>query len=352
MASRIVQWTTGNVGRQALRSALEHPDLEVVGCYVTPEGGKAGRDVAELAGVDGTTGVLATSDVDALLALAPDAALYTPKFNDVDEMVRLLSAGVNVVATAGFVTGHCLGAETRERLTTAAVEGGVSLFGSGMNPGFANLLGVVATGICERVERVTVLESVDSTGYDSPETEQAVGFGRPVDEAGLVDRARAGTAVFEDAVHLTAAALGVELDEVVFEAEFAATTEDVDLGSWTIPAGGVAGVGAAWQGVVDGRTVVDLRVRWRKGRTLDPDWRVEHGYVVEVLGSPSARMRYEILPPPGFVAESMADFMVLGMIATALPAVHAVPAVCTARPGIVTYLDLPLVTARGAAGPV
>ena len=40
--------------------------------------------------------------------------------------------------------------------------------------------------------------------------------------------------------------------------------------------------------------------------------------------------------------------MVLGMIMTALPAINAIPHVCRARsPGIVTYLDLPLVTPRG-----
>ena len=39
------------------------------------------------------------------------------------------------------------------------------------------------------------------------------------------------------------------------------------------------------------------------------------------------------------------DFMVLGMIATALPAVHAIPAVCAAQPGIVSYAELPLVAA-------
>ena len=352
MARRIVQWTTGNVGQRSLLSILDHADLELVGCYVTPEGGKAGRDVADLIGRPEPTGVVATSDVDALLALRPDCVVYTPKFNDVDDMVRILEAGVNIVATAGFITGHSLGEKNRQKLIAACERGGVSLFGSGMNPGFANLLGMVATGICDRVERVSVLESVDSTGYDSPDTEMSVGYGRPIDDPDLVAMTKAGTAVFEDAVHLTAQALGVDLDEVVFGAEYAQTTEDLDLGSWTIPAGCVAGVAANWTGTVDGRTVVDLRVRWRKGRTLEPDWKVEHGYLVEVLGQPSARVRYEILPQPNFRAQTLSDYMVLGMIATAMPAVHAIESVCAARPGIVTVLDIPLVTARGVHGPV
>ena len=50
-----------------------------------------------------------------------------------------------------------------------------------------------------------------------------------------------GTAVFGEAVRLVADALGVELDEVRCEAEYAQTTADLDLGSWTIKAGCVAG---------------------------------------------------------------------------------------------------------------
>jgi 4-hydroxy-tetrahydrodipicolinate reductase len=34
-----------------------------------------------------------------------------------------------------------------------------------------------------------------------------------------------------------------------------------------------------------------------------------------------------------------------------MPAIHAIPAVVAARPGIVTYADLPLVTARGFVTP-
>ena len=83
--------------------------------------------------------------------------------------------------------------------------------------------------------------------------------------------AAGGTAVFGEAVAMVADALGVELDEIVCEAEYAKTTEDVVMDSWTIPAGRVAGVAASWQGRVGDRTVVELNVRWKKGQTLEPD---------------------------------------------------------------------------------
>jgi hypothetical protein len=216
-----------------------------------------------------------------------------------------------------------------------------------MNPGFLNLLGLVSAGICDRVDRITMLESVDSTGYDSPDTERATGFGLPIDAPGLQERVTRATAVFGDAVWLTGEALGVELDEVRCETELATTTEPVDLVSWTIEPGQVAGVAASWQGWYAGNLLIDLRVRWRKGRTLEPDWKVEHGYVVNVEGRPNVRTKLTIAPPVDFVAHSLQDYMVLGMVITSLPAVNAVPAVVEARPGIVTYNDLPLIASRG-----
>jgi hypothetical protein len=344
MTYRVVQWTTGNVGERAVRAITTAPHLELIGCYAwSPD--KEGADVGELCGM-APLGVTATSDIDALLALRPDCVMYAPKWPDVDELVRILEAGVNVSATAAFITGHALG-DGRRRLLDACERGGSSLFGSGMNPGFANLLALVSAGICDRVDKITVLESVDSTGYDSPETELPCGFGQPIDAPGLQAMAAQGTAVFGDAVRMMADALGVTLDDVRCEAEFAQTTVDLDLGSWQIPAGHVAGIRASWQGVRDGRIVIDLRVCWRKGQSLEPDFPVEHGYIVQVDGRPSVRTKLEVFPPADFQATTFKDFMVLGMIMTAMPAVDAIPAVCDARPGIVTYSDITLPMPRG-----
>ena len=47
MALRVIQWSTGNVGRHALRLIHQHPDLELVGLWVH-SADKAGRDACEL----------------------------------------------------------------------------------------------------------------------------------------------------------------------------------------------------------------------------------------------------------------------------------------------------------------
>jgi 2,4-diaminopentanoate dehydrogenase len=344
---RVVQWTTGNVGRSSVAAITANPTLELIGCYAwSPD--KAGRDVGELVGIE-PLGVTATNDVESLLALKPDAVVYNPMWIDVDELVRILEAGVNVVATASFITGGNLGAD-RDRLADACQRGGATLFGSGVSPGFAELLAIVAGTACDRIDKVTIAESADTTLYDSPDTERPCGFGVALDDPALAPMAEKGTAVFAEAVQLVADALGVELDEIRCVSEYAQTTEDLAMASWTIPAGHVAGVYASWQGIVDGRTVIDINVRWKKGQTLEPDWQLDgDGWKITIEGRPTVNMTVGFLPPPDMIANatSIEDFFVLGHIMTAMPPIHAIPAVVSAAPGIATYTDLQLPQPRG-----
>ncbi|WP_186245221.1 NAD(P)H-dependent amine dehydrogenase family protein [Mycobacterium simulans] len=342
---RVVQWTTGNVGKSSVQAIAANPALELVGCYAwSPE--KAGRDAGELCGIE-PLGVAATNDAHALLALKPDCVVYNPMWIDVDELVRILSAGVNVVTTAAFITGHNLG-DGRDRILEACRKGGSTIFGSGVSPGFAELLAIVSAVVCNRVDKVTVNEAADTTFYDSPATEKPVGFGQPIDHPELQTMTAQGTAIFGEAVRLVADALGAELDDVCCVAEYAKTTADLDLGSWTIPAGCVAGVYASWRGVVGDKTLVELNVRWRKGQMLEPDWKIDQdGWVIQIDGQPTVTTKVSFLPPPYFQAETIADFMVLGHIMTTMPTINAIPAVVAAAPGIVTYNDLPLTLPRG-----
>ena len=344
MTIRVVQWTTGNVGKRSVRAVVGLPHLELVGCYAWSDD-KVGVDVGELCGIE-PVGVAATNDVEALLAAKPDVVVYNPMWPSTDEVVRILEAGVNVVSTAAFVNGNRNPAD-RDRIADACARGGSSMFGTGISPGFVELLGIGVANICDRIDKVVIDEASDTTLYDSPATELPCGFGRAMDDPELPGMAAVGTAVFGEAVAMVADALGVELDDIVCEAEYARATDDVVMDSWTIPKGHVAGVYASWQGRVAGRTVVELNVRWRKGQSLEPDWPIQEGHVIRVEGRPTVTARLEYLPPPDFEATTFAEFMVLGMIMTAMPAINAIPHVVAAPPGIVTYTDLPLPLPKG-----
>src|SRR5262249_61324366 len=96
---RVIQWSTGNVGRHALRAIIRHPALRLVGLWVHGRE-KVGRDAGELCGLP-PVGVKATNDAEALLALDADCVSYTATGDlrpaeAVDDMCRILAAGKTV----------------------------------------------------------------------------------------------------------------------------------------------------------------------------------------------------------------------------------------------------------------
>jgi hypothetical protein len=341
---RVVQWTTGNVARKTVRAVLARPDLELVGCYAWSQD-KVGRDVGDLCRLDVETGVVASNDVEALFALQPDCVIYTPLRFDVDELGRILGAGINVVTTAEFLTGRSRGESARARIQAAAERGGASIFGSGMNPGYAQLLAGVATGICEDVRHVRAVESVDVSLFAADSNMDDLGWGRPMGDPGHPDDVRAAVSVFEDGVEVLADILGVDLDDVGCHVEFAAAVEDLDLPGRPIAAGTVACIDLRFVGIVAGVEVLELHQRWAMSSQLEPPMPVEHGYKVEVDGSPQITLTLGIMPDQPLETLSVEDMHGIGMTITGMPVVHAIPAVVAARPGIVTYADLPVVAA-------
>jgi hypothetical protein len=348
MTIRVVQWTTGHVARFAARAVIDHPEMDLVGCYAySPE--KVGRDVGELVGVQ-PIGVHATDSIDDLIALAPDVACYdallevdeVPKH--VDVLTRLLEAGINVVTTSNFVTGRWWGAE--DRLDKAGRAGNASIFGGGVNPGFVNAFALTAASVCSRVERISIWEEAECSGYDSADLWETVAFGRHASDPDIVELARRGTNVFEDTVAMMADALELPLDDIRYAPEVAVAAVDLDLGFMKIPRGHVAGLKNRWLGIAAGREVIELGTLWKMTENVEPNWPVRHGWHIVVDGLPVVNVHVAGAPPTG---ESSSEvLMSLAMIMTAMPTVHAIPHVVAARPGIVTYKDLPLVTAARA----
>ncbi len=163
---RVIQWTTGNIGRRSLHAILARPDMELVGVYAHGAD-KVGSDAAELCGWPTPTGILATNDIAALVALGADACCYNPLWPSIDELCALLESGVNVCTSAAWITGGKQSPEDRERIQKACESGNASIFGSGAHPGMTNLVGMVLSGSCERVDEIRITESVDCSTYES-----------------------------------------------------------------------------------------------------------------------------------------------------------------------------------------
>lgn len=342
---RVVQWTTGNVARQTVRAILGRPDLELVGVYAW-SAEKDGVDVGELVGLDGPVGIAATSDADALLAAEPDCVVYSKLHVDVDEVCTLLRAGVDVVTSSELLTGRSLGPDATEALRAAAVDGGSTLFGSGMNPGFAQLVAGVLAGASLDVRHVRVTESVDTSLFAGDANMDALGWGRPMGDPGHAADVEEAVEVFADGVEVLAAMLGVALDETRCAVTFAAATKDLDLTGRPIAEGCVAGIDVRWSGWAGGREVVELAQRWVMSGTLEPPMPVEHGYLVEVDADPQIRAKVDIWPDQDLATLTPDAIHAIGMRITGVPVVNAIPAVVAAPPGIATYADLPLITSR------
>lgn len=341
---RVVQWTSGIVGMSAVRAVLDDPRLELVGLY-THSADKRGLDAGTLAGRD-PVGVAATDDADAVLSTRPDCIVYMPHWPDIDELERILAAGVNVVTTARLVNGEYYPDDAGARLAAAARAGGATLVGTGMNPMHVPTVALAATAMCRHVSRISITESMDCFGYGNTATWTGYGFGGPPDAADIKAKLLAAEPDYAETVSAMARAIGTEIDDVGLTVECAVALADRDLGFIRIAEGTVSGVDATWTGCRAGTLVAEFRTTWTLGSVLghrqNPEWRLAFGYLVEITGDPNVSLTMSFAP---------ADYQTFDIgTTTAMPAVNAIPAVVAAPAGVFTPLDLPLITAR-APGP-
>jgi hypothetical protein len=344
MTYRVIQWTTGHVGREAVKGILEHPELELVGCYAWSED-KVGKDVGELCQVP-KTGILATNDSDKLLGVKADCVCYTPSFLDIDELVGILESGHNVVSSY-FVNGRTWGDDVRHRLNAAAEKGGVSLFGSGIFPGFASFIAAIMATASNNFRKVRFLESVDLSHYEAFANYANLGWGQPPDERWkLVSEDILGA--YDECIDVIADLLRIPVAETRFDYEWAITPDDREFFGFSLPAGTIAGQKCSWTGMVADRPVIEIQVVWNAGKGLEPEWPVHHGYTMEVEGNPNIHTRVSFSPSEEQLHSGRAADLANPI--TAMPVINAIPAVCDAVPGIRTYADLPLITGHYIGG--
>lgn len=351
---RVVVWSTGTVGRHAIAGIDAHPDLELVGVWTsTPE--KEGVDAGELAGLGRTLGVAATTDRDALVALRPDCVLHAAMTDDrvfeaIEDLTGLIADGVNVVSSGPVILVHPQGTLPEEMIASideAGVRGGASLHVNGIDPGFANdLLPLALTSLSQRIDHLRVSEIADySTYYQPVVMRDLFGFGQPLDAKPFLWEPGILSTAWGPVVRVLAAGLGVTLDEPLAErVERRPADRALETASLDIAKGTQGSVRFSVTGTVDGVPRITLEHVTRTSPDQSPDWPTPSSgdgcYLIEVEGEPSMRMELVHHGEHG-------DHNVSGMIITAQRLVNAIPAVVAAEPGLVSPLDLPLVTGRG-----
>lgn len=334
---RVIQWTTGKVGKLALRGILDDPRLALAGVYAW-SADKAGTDAGELCDRP-ACGVEATNDIEALIALGADTVIYTPFMADMEHVTRLLESGLDVISTNLFLNVGGVRGEIREQLEAACQRGQSSLFITGINPGWVNSTTAALTAVCRQVESVSIAESADVSVYESAETWQAMGMGAPEAAPEVRAMAQEWMVSFRDAVERLAEALSFKLDATEFFIEFGKASERVDLGWMCIEKDTNAAIRSGWNGMVDGKMVVQLKVTWYLTRHLNEAWELDDDhYHIVIRGEPEVNTRIRFIPPEHW-GNSEWDTM------TAMPAVNAVHDVKAAPAGILSLKDAGLVLA-------
>lgn len=212
------------------------------------------------------------------------------------------------------------------------------------------------------IESVRVTEMFNYATYpDASAVYEILGFGQPPDHPAFAAQPGIFTFGWGPVLHQLAAGLGVEIDHIEESNERIPAPESFDTPTGHIAAGTIAAMRSTLTGYVGAKPTFVLDHVTRMRDDLAPDWPqpriaiapkdLGYGlasgrglYRVEIEGSPSMRCEFEM-------AEDH-DHDLGARIAGSSRMVNAIPAVCAAPPGLLSALDLPLITGAGLVRPV
>jgi 4-hydroxy-tetrahydrodipicolinate reductase len=326
MTTQVVCYGLGPIGLGIARLALARPGVKIVGAIdVDPQ--KVGRDLGELLG-GAAIGVAISADAAATLAATRPAvvlhATSSALASVAPQLLQIADAGVNVVSTCEelaypWTAQPQLAAE----LDAAARRAGVTLLGTGVNPGYAmDALPLMLTAPCAAVRAIRVLRIVDAGRRRGP-LQRKVGAGLTVEQ--FTDGVRAGTirhVGLPESLHMLATSLGWQLDRSADTIEPMIADQRITTEFVVVEPGQIAGVRQVARGFVGEHEAISLELRMYVG-ALDPQ------DTVEIDSDPPVRMT---------VAGGLH-----GDIATAAIVVNAIPSAVRAGAGLASMADAPLV---------
>lgn len=353
---RVIQWATGNTGQRALREVIRNPLLELAGVLVY-DPAKSGVDAGDLCG-EGSTGVLASSDRDAVLKTEADCVVYMPRATGmgltragltqdelVEDVVALLESGKNIVTTVSdlFAGGSRLSDANRARVLEAAMSGNASVWASGSDPGFiTETLMLALLSVQRRVDLIEIEEFGDLSHRPSPHMVlEQMRFGKPLSEFDPERRKNHLFGEYQPPLSVLADIAGFAIDEWTPEGGVAAAKENL-----TIVAGEIkAGTAAAQRIIINGRSAGVDRIRFTQygfvAMDVDPDWGLQPtGWRVRIHGDAP----FNISMPFPVPLDDLASFV---PAYNANGPVNAIPYICEAPCGILTTEDLPHMLPRG-----
>lgn len=342
---KVVQWSSGNVGKASIRGIVQREDLELVGLIVH-DSEKVGKDAGVIAGIE-ETGILATDQIDDILSKDIDCVHYTPLASfrmgldpeaDKKNILSILRRGINVVTTVGYLFPKAFGDELTKEIEEACITGGVSLHGTGYNPGWlAELIPLTMSGMSEKINKITVSESSEFSYYPSKEiVMDGMLMGKTMEEYEKeADRYESWlSGLFKEAVYLIAEGIGTEISNVEEDLQIVIADKDLEIAAGIIKEGTICAQRRKWTGHCTNEVLIIQEAIYRAHSDFAKEWDEPVGVNIEVEGSPNMKISFSH------------DWNDDPLISTAMHGVNAIPKVCNAEPGFKSFLDLPLITSR------
>jgi len=345
---RVIQWATGVVGSASLKGIIRHPKLELIGVKVYNDE-KAGLDAGEIVGTD-KTGVVATQDVDAIVALDADCVLYCPMPWSVDEMCLLLESGKHVITPCPYWYPFIQDREAAEKLEAACKKGKTNFHASGCNPGgIAERFPLTFTGWCNRIDRIKMTECGDCRTYSSEGVvRELMNLGKTPEQARNNPIKEMLKSFWYEPIDMVAAGLGVEVVEYEAKHDFILANQDIEtavgiIAKDTIALNHYQHIGKTREGteiIQEQIWFMDDNEQTRLQSKMDIPR--ESGWRIAIEGD--VNLNIDVDFPSELTQE---ERVAQGMATTGNHLVNSVELVCGAgNPGIKTFLDLPMITGR------
>ena len=328
---KVIIWGLGAMGSGMADLLLKKKGVDIVGAV--GRGDKIGKSMYDYIKTErgSRPDIIIGTPEDIIKEGAADVVLtctdsYTKKA--FDRLKFVLERKINVVSSAEEMSyPKAQAPEEAKLLDEIAKANGVSILGTGINPGLImDLLVILMTGCCEEVEHITA-RRVNSLSPFGPVViaEQGIGITKEEFLDGVKTGHLSGHVGFHESIEMIADAIGWKVEKITQSMEPIMTDVDRKSPYGFAKAGNVAGCAMKGFGYVDG----ELKIEMDHPQQIEPEQvGIQTGDYVIIKGTPNINMVNSPEVPGG--------------IGTIAMCVNMIPHVINARPGLKTMIDLPV----------
>ncbi|GAB6087958.1 2,4-diaminopentanoate dehydrogenase [Alkaliphilus crotonatoxidans] len=330
---KVIIWGFGAMGSGMAKMLLKKKGVEIVGVCDRAEA-RIGKDIYEVLEVErlDRKPVIITDNIDEIAkpGFADIALVATDSFtrHTFDKIKKLVEQKINVISTAEEMAfPQAQEPELAKEMDQLARENGVSILGTGINPGFVlDLLILALTGTCEEVDFIKAARINDLSPFGhAVMEEQGVGLSVEAFKDGVANGKVAGHVGFPESIGMIAQGIGWKIDKIQQTREPIVTNVPRQTQYAKVEAGNVAGCRQCGYGYQGEEVKIDME---HPQQILPEKEGVDTGDYIWIKGTPNINLQIKPEIPGG--------------IGTIAMCVNMIPHVINATPGLKTMLDLPV----------